>query len=411
MLLIPFFILNALPFITSLELIDLTNILDPTHGLVWDPETNYEYEVAFYSVEIFKGEMFGTGVEYEFHAPSFEDPQGISPFDKYILLNNVEVSATFAAQSLNWDEAIATQEAYLRLHSTLVDYDVLVVRHHFEDDKYRYAIYQLLQAKYSVSIEQCLGESVQLDFTSSLMVNDPQTSIGSKFILLGNTCEPMIINNDTPHINFQKSTCGLSNADEFNFAVITGPIIRENIQVFKLFCVESHQTIIETDEIGNINNLDTLTQSITDFVIPTISILDQDTLEPITEAVLGSQIRLVISIPEAYRMNFDIFLQDCSMDSVSLTSGMLLLNRIVSTPVKPSIGVYYLDMTLFREYEDFAVDKILEFSCSVLTCLNSCESKRRRRDLSHYLYPKRNYHKSLIIHAILKQIGKNNFIL
>ena len=151
-----------------------------------------------------------------------------------------------------------------------------------------------------------------------------------------------------------------------------------------------------TIETGNITDVDvpiTDLQSLSEYAVPTmrfVNPLNNDQI--VTDAVVGENIRLLIQIPEQYRINFDVKVVECKLDDEFVLQNGFSITPYLPNPAKDEQGVVYMDFALFRR-SSFIKRHRLTMQCLVETCVNSCDAepilRRRRREarfVPFYLY-------------------------
>merc|ERR1711860_123230 len=119
-------------------------------------------------------------------------------------------------------------------------------------------------------------------------------------------------------------------------------------------------------------------------------------------------VRLLIEIPQNYRINFDIQINECYMNGLLILDNGISLTPYFPQPTKPSQGVMHVDFKLFRRLVDINADEsLVVMDCNVETCLDSCdeEGKRKRRSSVGILISKMPHSGKHVYASINSRLG------
>lgn len=399
-----FCICNVIHIVFTQALMQTDTVTQLIDSHLWNTGTLAEYELKYYVGEFYKGELIGSGVNYQFLHDAYTTAS--YDVDKYMFIESYIIDPLDDPFSLNWDDDGMVSGNNMVFSSEDLSLKTFLMVKYIKDSLYhKFILYNTSTIRFDVSINQCLGTTVQLNIRSSLLNAAPIVEASVTFSLIGYDCQT-IVSDLTPNINMNKAFCGVTNSVEFYFIIITGLILtNENSQMFNMVCYENYQTIVETAYIENIDAPITVTQDVTDFIIPNMAFVNVTNNESISEAFLGDTVRILIDIPLMYRTNFDIDVKTCYLDDILIISNRVsVLNKLVHDPFKISQGIIYIDMKLFRKFLSFQNERLMNLECTLDTCLNSCVISRRRRrraietnDINlNYSFPDKIYHTAII---------------
>ena len=361
-------------------------------------ETYNKYSGEFYYGPLY-GDDVGDGVRYNFSSLALVGTT------KYMLPNSLPEDPS----SLDWEstESLAVTLSDLLTPVELMFAENILLKTEDDNRNVLYNSVSISPVTFDVTTDSCLDDTVELTVLTSrgLPVAD---EAGVKFLIIGgDDCGMLDVTSSSPSIVINKTECGLGYDIEFNFVIVTGSVVDDkNSQQFNLICFHNMDNI--TVQTGNITDVDvpvTDLQSLSEWAQPTmrfVNPLNNDQI--ITEAAVGENVRLLIQIPEEYRLDFDVKVIDCWMGDLYFIQEGETQIEYVQKPNEDEQGVVYMDVSLFRPV-DHNDSYRLNIMCAVETCVGSCAINRKKRFALNS-----NYYNTFWSHHMMYKMVEANLI-